>query len=65
MKDFVDVGMYFTIGVLITALSKAYVSGDIVQILNIGGVLGICDSANPEVGAPFDCEVLGTVLLTR
>lgn len=36
--------------------------GAIVQILNIGGVLGICDSANPEVGAPFDCEVLGTVL---
>lgn len=36
--------------------------GDIVQILNIGGVLGICDSANPDVGAPFDCEVLGTVL---
>ncbi|MGH8194984.1 MAG: hypothetical protein ACREQ8_11365 [Woeseiaceae bacterium] len=36
--------------------------GSIVQILNIGGVLGICDSANPEVGAPFDCEVLGTVL---
>ena len=28
----------------------------------IGGVLGICDSANPDVGAPFDCEVLGTVL---
>lgn len=36
--------------------------GDTVQILNIGGVLGICDSANPEVGAPFNCEVLGTVL---
>lgn len=36
--------------------------GDRVQILNIGGVLGICDSANPDVGAPFDCEVLGTVL---
>ncbi len=36
--------------------------GDTVQILNIGGVLGICDSANPEVGAPFDCEVLGAVL---
>lgn len=36
--------------------------GGSVQILNIGGVLGICDSANPEVGAPFDCEVLGTVL---
>ena len=36
--------------------------GGKVQILNIGGVLGICDSINPEVGAPFDCEVLGTVL---
>jgi hypothetical protein len=36
--------------------------GDTVQMLNIGGVLGLCDSANPDVGAPFDCEVLGTVL---
>lgn len=36
--------------------------GDSIQILNIGGVLGICDSANPDVGPPFDCEVLGTVL---
>jgi hypothetical protein len=37
-------------------------SGDVVQMLNIGGVLGICDSANPEKGRPFDCRVLGTVL---
>jgi hypothetical protein len=36
--------------------------GDSIQLLNIGGVLGICDSANPDVGPPFDCEVLGTVL---
>ena len=36
--------------------------GASVQLLNIGGVLGICDSANPDVGPPFDCEVLGTVL---
>jgi hypothetical protein len=36
--------------------------GSTIQILNIGGVLGICDSANPDVGPPFDCEVLGTVL---
>ena len=36
--------------------------GYTIQILNIGGVLGICDSANPDVGAPFNCEVLGTVL---
>jgi hypothetical protein len=36
--------------------------GDTIQILNIGGVLGICVSANPDVGPPFDCEVLGAVL---
>jgi len=36
--------------------------GSSVQVLNIGGVLGICDSANPVVGAPFECQVLGTVL---
>jgi hypothetical protein len=36
--------------------------GDTIQLLNIGGVLGVCDSANPDVGPPFDCEVLGTVL---
>lgn len=36
--------------------------GDTVQLLNIGGVMGICDSANPDVGPPFNCEVLGTVL---
>ena len=43
-------------------LPKKLKPGDIVQILNIGGVMGICDSANPDVGAPFDCKVLGTVL---
>ncbi len=43
-------------------LPEALRVGSTVQILNMGGVLGICDSANPDVGAPFDCEVLGTVL---
>ena len=37
-------------------------AGDIIQMLNIGGVLGICDSANPDKGRPFDCRVLGVVL---
>ena len=37
-------------------------AGDTIQLLNIGGVLGICDSANPDVGPPFECKVLGTVL---
>jgi hypothetical protein len=37
-------------------------TGDIIQMLNIGGVLGICDSVNPDKGKPFDCRVLGGVL---
>jgi hypothetical protein len=36
--------------------------GNIVQVLNIGGVLGICDSINANFGPPFDAKVLGTVL---
>src|SRR5271170_8260244 len=36
--------------------------GDVIQMLNIGGVLGICDSVNPDKGKPFDCRVLGGVL---
>ncbi len=43
-------------------LPKKLAVGDTIQLLNIGGVLGICDSANPDVGPPFNCEVLGTVL---
>jgi len=36
--------------------------GDVIQMLNIGGVLGVCDSINPEKGRPFDCRVLGVAL---
>ncbi len=36
--------------------------GDVIQMLNIGGVLGVCDSVNPDKGQPFDCRVLGVVL---
>jgi hypothetical protein len=36
--------------------------GDIIQMLNIGGVMGICDSSTPDKGKPFDCRVLGVVL---
>jgi hypothetical protein len=43
-------------------LPESLAVGDRIQILNIGGVLGICDSANPDVGPPFNCEVLGAVL---
>jgi hypothetical protein len=36
--------------------------GDIIQILNLGGVLGVCDSITPDRGRPFDCRVLGVAL---
>jgi hypothetical protein len=36
--------------------------GDVVQLLNMGGVFGICDSINASFGKPFDARVLGTVL---
>jgi hypothetical protein len=36
--------------------------GDSVNILNLGGVIGICDSVNPDRGQPFECRALGTVL---
>jgi hypothetical protein len=37
-------------------------AGDVIQMLNIGGVLGVCDSVTPDKGKPFDCRVLGVVL---
>ena len=36
--------------------------GDVLQLLNIGGVLGVCDSVNATMGRPFDARVLGVVL---
>jgi hypothetical protein len=43
-------------------LPERLAPGDTVQLLNLGGVLGICDSINPTYGNPFDCRVLGVVL---
>jgi len=37
--------------------------GDRLQLLNLGGVVGQCTSENPDVGSPFDVEVLGSVLI--
>ena len=36
--------------------------GDHLNLLNMGGVIGQCDGVNPDLGPPFDCEVLGQVL---
>jgi hypothetical protein len=36
--------------------------GDVIEVLNLGGILGRCTSANPEYGRPFQAEVLGAIL---
>lgn len=36
--------------------------GDTIEVLNLGGILGKCTSANPEIGPPFKAEVLGAIL---
>jgi hypothetical protein len=43
-------------------LPRQLAPGDTINLLNLGGVLGICDSVNPDLGPPFECEVLGAVL---
>ncbi len=37
--------------------------GDVLQLLNLGGVIGKCTSVNPTLGPPFDLEILGSVLV--
>ncbi len=36
--------------------------GDRVNVLNLGGVLGRCTAISPDLGPPFEAEVLGAVL---
>jgi hypothetical protein len=36
--------------------------GDVLQMLNMGGVIGVCDSINASFGPPFEARVLGAVL---
>lgn len=43
-------------------LPERLAPGDRINILNLGGVLGVCDSVNPDRGGPFECRVLGAVL---
>ena len=41
---------------------EAVTVGQRLQLLNLGGVIGQCTSANIDVGPPLDVEVLGAVL---
>jgi hypothetical protein len=36
--------------------------GDTLEVLNLGGILGRCTSMNPDIGPPFQAEVLGAIL---
>lgn len=36
--------------------------GDVINVLNLGGILGRCSSSNPDIGPPFRAEVLGAIL---
>ncbi|HET7025549.1 MAG TPA: hypothetical protein VFI39_10135 [Gemmatimonadales bacterium] len=36
--------------------------GDVINVLNLGGILGRCTSVNPDIGQPFKAEVLGAIL---
>lgn len=44
-------------------LPKSVVAGQMLQVLNLGGVIGECVSHNPDVGVPFQFEVIGQVLV--
>jgi hypothetical protein len=43
-------------------LPERLAPGDTIHLLNMGGVLGIFDGGSPDLGPPFECEVLGAVL---
>ena len=43
-------------------LPEKVAAGDVLQVLNMGGVIGVCDSINASFGAPFEARVLGAVL---
>jgi hypothetical protein len=44
-------------------IPESVLVGDRLDILNLGGVIGRCTSANPQIGAPFGIEILGSVLV--
>jgi hypothetical protein len=45
-------------GVVPTTVSP----GDVLHLLNLGGLIGKCTSINPEIGPPCRVEVLGAIL---
>ena len=46
-------------------MPKSVKPGDALHLLNVGGVIGTAVSGSPDVGAPFQVEVFGQVLLFK
>ncbi|MDQ2919415.1 MAG: hypothetical protein M3R10_06015 [Verrucomicrobiota bacterium] len=46
-------------------MPKSVRPGEALHLLNVGGVIGTAVSGSPDVGAPFEVEVLGQVLLFK
>lgn len=44
------------------SIPKTLKTGDRINLLNMGGVLGDCHSWSPIVGPPHECEVIGSIL---
>ncbi len=44
------------------AVPGALSAGDTIEVLNLGGVLGRCTAGNPDLGPPFEAEILGAIL---
>src|SRR6478752_8588584 len=44
------------------AIPAQIAAGDTLHVLNMGGVIGLCSSANAEVGQPLRVRVLGAVV---
>lgn len=42
---------------------RSVAPGDVLHVLNLGGVIGCCTSSHPDLGAPLRVEVLGAVLV--
>jgi hypothetical protein len=45
------------------AIPAQIAAGDVLHVLNMGGVIGLCSSANSEVGQPLRVRVLGVALI--
>lgn len=65
MRDFIETGMYFTIGVAITAVFKAFVTEDLVMVFNqsepvgvglmmmLAFILSLCSTSDAFIAANF------------